>query len=263
MKLSFCLEMLYPELSFIDRLNEAKKDGITYFEFWDWRDKDLSALKQRMDQLGMKVCNFSGNRNYGMIDPTERDSFLAEVRETGAVAKQLGCPALMLLVQSLEKDNSGRLPSIKMSDQEVEKNIIECGQEVGKIGDELDLDIVIEPLNDVLDHPNYVLTSASKAFQIIRAIGHPRVKVLFDIYHIAMQGEDVFKHIENNFDGIGYFHVADKPGRNEPGSGTIDYVKIYELLKRLGNEKVVGFEYMPSTNDSTAAVKKTLEIFSD
>ena len=98
MKLSFCLEMLYTELSFNDRLDAAKNDGIRYFEFWDWRNKDLKALRQRMELLGMKVCNLSGNRNYGMIDAAERDDFLAEVRETGAIAKQLGCPTLMLLV---------------------------------------------------------------------------------------------------------------------------------------------------------------------
>ena len=47
MKLSFCLEMLYTELSFIDRLNAAHKDGIEYFEFWDWRDKDMVALSKK------------------------------------------------------------------------------------------------------------------------------------------------------------------------------------------------------------------------
>ncbi len=261
MKLSFCLEMLYAELSFNDRLDVAKKDGISYFEFWDWRNKDLKALKQRMELLGMKVCNLSGNRNYGMIDESERDNFLAEVRETGAVAKQLGCPTLMLLVQSLEQDNSGRLPANKLSDQKIEANIIESGKQTGKIADELDLDIVIEPLNDVLDHPNYYLTSGRRAFNIIRAIDHPRIKVLYDIYHTAMQGADVFADIENNYNEIGYFHVADKPGRNEPGSGTIDYVKIHALLKKMNNEKVVGFEYMPTNNDSTQAVRKTLELF--
>lgn len=261
MKISFCLEMLYTELSFIDRLKVAKKDGITLLEFWDWRNKDLKVLREQMAQLDMKVSNISGNRNYGMIDPKERNLFLKEVGETAAVAKQLGCNTLMLLVQSLESDGGGRLPSGKLSDQEIEKNIIACGKEVGKVADDLNLNIVIEPLNELLDHPRYVLHSSKQAFKIIKAINHPHVKVLYDIYHMAMQNENVFDDIEKNIKDIGYFHVADKPGRMEPGTGEIDYAKIFNLLKWLNYQGTVGFELMPFEGKSQRSVRKIMELF--
>lgn len=261
MKLSFCLEMLYTELPFVDRLAVAKQDGINLIEFWDWRNKDLEALREQMVQLNMKVSNISGNRNYGMIDAKERASFLSEVRETGAVAKSLGCRTLMLLVQSLESDGGGRLPSVKLSDQEIEQNIITAGKEVGKIADELNLNIVIEPLNIQLDHPRYALHSSRKAFEIIKMIDHPHVKLLYDIYHMAMQDENILDDIEKNISDIGYFHVADKPGRMEPGTGEIDYAEIFNVLKRLNYQGTVGFEFMPFEGKSQRAVKRIMELF--
>ena len=259
MTLAFCLEMLYTNIPFTERLAEGKKDGIVAFEFWDWRDKDLSTLMEQMRILGMRVTNISGNRKHGMIDPNERDDFFNEVRETGAVAKRLGCPNLMLLVQTLEEDGGGKLPSVTLSDKEKEENIIACSKEVAKIADELNINMVIEPLNVVLDHPRYFLNSSNMAFKIIKAINHPRVKLLYDIYHMATQDENILGDIDNNLEYIGYFHVADKPGRNEPGTGDINYSKIFSMLKTLNYHGIVGFEFSPSQDNSHKAVQSTLE----
>jgi hydroxypyruvate isomerase len=253
MNYAFCLEMLYPDLPFNDRLAVAKEAGINTIEFWDWRNKDLDDLKSQMKTLHMQVSNISGNRNFGMIDSSEKENFLNEVRETGAIALQLGCPNLMLLVQKLEEpNNAGKLPSKPLSLEEIESNIISCGKEVGKIADELNLNIVIEPLNEVLDHPNYVLKSSDMAFRIIQGINHPRVKLLYDIYHMAMQDENIFDDIEKQLEHIGYFHIADKPGRNEPGTGNINYAKILTLLKQKKYQGFVGFELEPRLDTPTA-----------
>ena len=261
MKYALCLEMLYTEHSFIDRLQLAKNDGISMFEFWDWRNKDLDLLQKKMNELEMSVCNISGNRNFGMIDPNERTQFIEEVTETAAVAKRLGCPTLMLLVQSLEEDGGGRVPSVELSEKEIEENIIACGKEMGVLADKFDLDIVIEPLNIVLDHPRYRLYSSSMAFRIINAINHPRVKVLYDIYHMAMQDENVMSDIENNLEDIGHFHVADKPGRNEPGTGDINYPQIRSLLERMNYQGIIGFELMPKNDDTQSAIKSISATF--
>ena len=261
MKFAYCLEMLYTDLPFTKRIAEAKKDGIDIIEFWDWRDKDIMLLKHELQRLNMRVSNFSGNRQYGMIDPAEKENFLTEIRESGTVAKEMGCPNLLLLVQKLEKDNSGKLPKINLTMKQIENNIIECGKEAGKIADELNLHIVIEPLNDVLDHPNYVLTSSLTAVNLVKAINHPRVKILYDIYHMAMQGEDVISSIKDSILQIGYFHVADKPGRNEPGTGEVDYPKILSMLKKLKYQGIIAFEYLPASGNSKRSIQMTKKIF--
>ena len=261
MKFAFSLEMLYTELAFMKKMPEAKKDGVKIIELWDWKDKDIKILIQQLKSLDMQVSNFSGNRQYGMIDPDEREKFIEEIGESAKVAKKIRCPNLLLLVQKLEADNSGKMPTQKLTMRQMEESIVESGKEAGKIADELNLNFVIEPLNDVLDHPNYVLTSSSKAVDIIKAIDHPRVKLLYDIYHMAMQGEDVIQSIKNNINYIGYFHIADKPGRNEPGTAEIDYPKIISLLKDLNYQGMIAFEYMPANGDTKRSIHSIRKIF--
>ncbi|MFQ5675034.1 MAG: TIM barrel protein [bacterium] len=261
MQYAFCLEMLYTELPFADRLAAAQKDGIRSIEIWDWRDKDLPGLSAQLSDLNMTIHNMSGNRCFGMIEPYERQDFLNELQETGDVAKRLGCPMLMLLPQPLLQDGRGKPLSTDLSAREKIDQMIACGKEAARIADHLSLDLVIEPLNTVRDHPGFFLNSSHVAFRIISAINHPRVTFLYDIYHMAMMEEDVLRDIRDNLDKIGHLHVADKPGRHEPGSGEIDFSAILSLLQALNYDGTVGFEFTPSRGDSHLSVKKALEVF--
>jgi hydroxypyruvate isomerase len=261
MQFAFCLEMLFKELPFLDRLLLARDEGIDNIEFWDWRDKDLSLLAQLIAKHQMRVTNISGNRRYGMIDQCHRQPFLAEVAETAQVAEKLGCPRLMLLVQTLNPDGSAVLPQSELPRSKLIEQIVSCGLELTILSEKLNLEFVIEPLNSAIDHPGYFLDSSKTAFEIIDEIHHPRVKVLFDIYHMAVMGEDYLRAIEKHIDRIGYFHVADTPGRGEPGSGKIRYKHVLSLLRHLDYRGFVGFEYCPSRGLSHDAIRETFKIF--
>ncbi|MFQ5822780.1 MAG: TIM barrel protein [bacterium] len=263
MKFSFCLETLYTECPFIERLTAAKKDGIESIEIWGWRDKDSDVLLHQMEKLNISLSNMSGNRQFGMIDPYERRSFLQELSEAAAFAKSLNCSTLMLLSESLAEDGGAVPISTPLTSHEKVKQIIACGIQVSELAENLDLQIAIEPLNDILDHPRFFLNSSQLAFQIIKEINHPRVKVLYDIYHMAMMEENILRDIEDNFDYIGYFHMADKPGRHEPGSGNIDFRSIWSLLKTLQYDGVVGFEFYPSRGNSQKAIRIILNFISN
>lgn len=261
MRYAFCLEMLYSDLPFYRRLEMAKGDGINAFEIWGWREKNIDALVNQMTDLEMSVTNMSGNRRFGMMEPKDQQAFLRELRESSEIATRLNCPTLMLLVQPLRDDNSAKLTSQPLSKAQKLEQIIICGNEAGNLVEEFQLEIVIEPLNSVLDHPGYFLDSSKLAFEIIRTIDHPRVKLLYDLYHMAMMEENILLDLEQNLDAIGYLHLADKPGRHEPGSGEIDYAQLRALLKSLNYEGVVGFEFSPSDSDSRSAVQKVLRDF--
>ncbi len=261
MQLSFCLETLFTELPFVDRLSAAKTLNVENIEFWDYRDKDLQALAHALRAHDMAVLNFSGNRLHGMLDAAERSAFLDEVAATVAVAKRLRCPRLMLLVQPLRADGSAPPPPQAVSMEEMLAALLQCGRELGRLADEAEIDFVIEPLNTVVDHPGYVLHHSRDAFQLIRAIDHPRVRLLYDIYHMATMGESVLTDLQENIDMIGYIHVADAPGRHEPGSGHIAFAEIYQLLKSLRYQHPIGFEFFPSKSNSPQAIRKTVEIF--
>ena len=127
------------------------------------------------------------------------------------------------------------------------------------LADRYGVSLLIEPLNDLEDHPHYLLNSSRMSFDIIRQFHHPRLRVLYDIYHMSVMGEDVCKDIEENLDAIGYFHLADLPGRTEPGIGHIPYEKILRLLKSLGYSGTLGCEFFPSTGRHDVVVRRTQE----
>lgn len=261
MQFSFCLEMLYTNLLFEQRLEAASADGIRAIEIWDWRNKNLDQLQEQLATLDLQLSNMSGNRVHGMLDPVEQDPFLAELRESGQIAKRLGCPRLMLLAQPLLPDDSAKLLPSNLSQEERIAQAVNCGRAATKIADELQLDIVIEPLNSVLDHPNFFLDSSRLAFDLVRKVQHPRVKVLYDVYHMAAMKENIEQDLTQNIDLIGHFHIADLPGRQEPGTGTLDFKVLSSLLRSLSFEGTVGFEFKPGQEDSSAAVRRALEVF--
>ena len=108
-----------------------------------------------------------------------------------------------------------------------------------------DMLLVFEPLNTLVDHPGYYLTSSEEAFEIVEAVGSPRVKVLFDIYHQQIMEGNLIQRIRENIDKIGHFHAAGNPGRNEPYYGEINYPELFRAIDETGYQGYVGFEYVP------------------
>ena len=118
--------------------------------------------------------------------------------------------------------------------------------------------LLLEPLNDRYDHPDYFCTSSDQAAQICRKIGSERLKMLFDCYHMQIMEGDLIKHIERNIDVIGHFHSAAVPGRGELYQGEVNYPFVLSRVENLGYKGVFGLEYVPSIDDE-ASLKKTLE----
>ena len=90
--------------------------------------------------------------------------------------------------------------------------------------------LYIEPLNSTLDHPGYTLDEPADAFEIVQTIGNESLRVLFDVYHAQMMSVNIVRAIENNLEWNGHIHVADSPGRHEPGTGQIDFARIAQVL---------------------------------
>jgi hydroxypyruvate isomerase len=85
------------------------------------------------------------------------------------------------------------------------------------------------------------------------------VRVLYDVYHLAVMGEDVIGDIDESIDLIGHFHVADTPGRTEPGSGEIDYAGVFAMLEEHDYSGAVGYECSPTNGESTRVVREIFE----
>ena len=119
--------------------------------------------------------------------------------------------------------------------------------------------LVLEPLNTRVDHAGYYLETTAEGVQIVDEVGSPAVRLLFDAYHAAVMGEDVAAEARAHAARIGHVHVADAPGRHEPGTGQVDY---RGLLRRPGRERLrrLGrLEFRP-VGDHHQAVVETLEM---
>jgi hydroxypyruvate isomerase len=114
--------------------------------------------------------------------------------------------------------------------------------------------IVIEPI-DPLENPSMYLTTVSEGFEIVRAVGSPQVRVLYDFYHEQRAYGNLIEKLEQNIDLVGLVHIADVPGRHEPGTGEIDYTNIYRKLGQLKYNKFIAMEFYP-TQDPVATLRK-------
>jgi hydroxypyruvate isomerase len=259
-ELSFCLETLYTDQSFLERLATAQNDGIEMIEIWNWRDKNEQDFKNALQDHKLVLSNLSGNRRYGMINPDEQSLFLHEIEQSARFAKQMSCPRMMLLVQTLSENGNAVLPPHACVHHWMDL-VFKTAEKAVLLADRLGLDLLIEPLNSHKDHPDYLLSSSALTFQIIQKINHPRLKVLYDIYHMSAMGEDVCRDIKDHLKDIGYFHLADLPGRTEPGSGCIPFETIVKLLKDENYSGILGFEFYPSNLQNRDIVQKTISMF--
>ncbi|MFY9555989.1 MAG: TIM barrel protein [Blastocatellia bacterium] len=259
MKLSLCLEMLFTDRPFIDRLAIASRLGYRAIEFWDWRDKDLVALADTAAQHGLTVAAMSGNRRHALIDPESRNGLLEEMEPVFAAARFLDCRHIMMLSDVLNQDGSAAATKPRPAAEKIEsiaEHLTALAGEAEKAG----VTLLLEPLNTALDHTGCFLNHSAPAVEIVKHVNKPQVKLLYDIYHMSMMGEDVLTEIDGNLEWIGYLHVADMPGRHQPGTGRIDYQAVNTLLKRAGFDGFIGMEFSALGADELAATA-ALEVF--
>ncbi|MFB3887438.1 MAG: TIM barrel protein [Thermodesulfobacteriota bacterium] len=253
MNLSLCMETFFTDRPFVERMHAAFRLGYSAIEFWDWQTKDLTAIGEKAAQLRLTIAAMSGNRRYSLIDPESRAGLVDEMGRAFAIARQLGCRHLMMLSDVLASDGSAVL-SRPVSQREKFDSVVEGLRALVRPAAEAGVVLLLEPLNPKLDHHGYFLDHSRTGFEILRRVDSPQVRLLYDIYHMSMMDEDVMAEIEGNLDWIGYLHVADAPGRHQPGTGKIDYRAIADRLKGVRFQGFVGMEFFPEGPDEGAAL---------
>jgi hydroxypyruvate isomerase len=229
----------------LEIVSEAGYQGVELTgEFQKWSSDDRQRVMAKMRSLGLVFDMLSGVKP-GFADPNGSSEFMAAATAQMTAAKLLESPQINL-------KSGNRIDSVSRSAQHAAS--IENLKRAADLAAANQVQVVVEPI-DPLENPNMYLTSVSEAFEIIRAVGSPHVKVLYDFYHEQRAYGNLIEKLEQNIDLVGLIHIADVPGRHEPGTGEIDYPNIYHKLGQLKYDKFITMEFYP-TKDPVGTLRK-------
>lgn len=244
-RFSACIEMLFvPESADpAERIRLARQAGLDAVEFWLWSNKDLDAIERALDETGVTLSGIVAEPFAELTREGDHDRFLAGLEKSRDVAMRLGAPVLICqsgpLLSGVERARQHEALIIAMSrSADVLKG---SGVRLG-----------LEPLNDRVDHPGYYLTSSEEAFAIVDAVNRPEIGITYDLYHSMVMGEDPQTVAGGHLNRIVHVHLADHPGRNQPGTGGLDLKAQLDWLERVGYEGWVGLEFRPTGTTADA-----------
>jgi len=253
MKSSVCIEMVFTEYPFLKRITKAAEAGFDAIEFWNWDNKDLPAIRAAAAEAGLTIASFQSNLGGTLVHPGHRESLVAGVQRSLAIAQEMGVPSLFLLTDELGADRSVRFRFPELSVRAKYQSVLDGLRVLAPLAQAAGVTLLLEPLNTKVDHPGYFLHLSSVGFDLVRAVGDPHVRLLYDIYHMQVMEGNIIHTLTSNLDLIGHVHVADVPGRHEPGTGELNYANVFSALQRAGYEGFVGFEFAPTATSQEAA----------
>jgi hydroxypyruvate isomerase len=243
LRFSVCVETLFKEKPFEQRLEYVHDLGFPAFEFWSRQGKDMNITLALKLALRLEVSAFVGSST-SLVDPTQRQQFLTDINRAAALAFDLSCANLIVT-------SGPALPSVPREQQTTA--MVEALRAAAETAADAEVILALKPLN-LRDHPDTFLSSSDEGFEIVRAVNSPHVRLCFDLYHQQISEGDLSRRISENLDLIGHIQVADVPGRHEPGTGEINYEHIFGLLREQGYKGFVGLEYNPLV-DATASLR--------
>ena len=253
-----CIETLYGEIPFYERFQTAKNDGFDFVEFWSWEDKDLDAVKASAHAANIGISGFNGDADISLIDPAGKDAYLAFLRRSIETAKKLGARSVTIHSNALGDGGIVLNCHDNLSHTVKLCTMFDTLHDCARIAEESDIIVNLEALNITTDHVGNFLTTTKMAAELTRMVGSPKLKILFDAYHMQLNEGSLCDHIRAYADQIGHVHIADAPGRHEPGTGEINYRNVYACLEDAGYTGLLGYELFPKTT-TAAAVKAIME----
>jgi hydroxypyruvate isomerase len=241
-RLSVRVEPLFRDLALPQQMEKVAEARYHGFEFGNWRAADPAAITKLQNKLGIECACLVGNRGVnpkgmGLCDPRDREGFLTEIKASVEAAKRFETTRLVTLT-------GNEVPG--MSREAQHRSIVEGLRAAHDVVAPRGITLIVEVLNTLVNHPGYYLNRTAEAFDIVREVGSPHVKILFDIYHVQIMEGNLIDTIRRNIAAIGHFHVGDVPGRHEPGTGEINYGNVFKAIHQLGFRDFVAMEYRPS-----------------
>ncbi len=243
---SVCIDAVFEGRTFQEACRTVREAGIRAIEFWGWWDKDLDALQEAQHENGLAISACC-TKFISLVNPADRSAYVEGLAASIEAAKRLGTNILISQVGDFRKGISRAVQY---------DSLVEGLRQSAPLLEEADITLVIEPLNERVDHAGYYLVHSSEAFQIIDEVGSDNVKVVFDIYHQQISEGDLIETIRKNCQKIGHFHAAGNPGRHELQKGEIAYPYVFDQIRSAGFTGYVGLEYWPTNLERLPALSE-------
>ena len=249
---SACIEPMYGELPFLERFQAARADGFDYVEFWSWTDKDLRAVRAAAEDAGIGISGFNGDAELSLIDPGQKQAYLDFLKRSVDAALQVGARSVTIHSNGLGPDGGVLDPRDDLSHTVKLCALYDGLRASAALAEQAGVDLYLEPLNVTTDHPGNFLRDTRTAAELVRLVGSPRLRVLFDLYHMQLSEGHLCDTIRQYADTFGHVHAADAPGRHEPGTGEIFYPAVLRCLEEIGYDGLIGFELIPASTTAQA-----------
>lgn len=256
-KLSVMLWTVFTNLPFEQRLERVAEAGYRNVElvgeYDTWTQEDFNRANAKRKELGISFDCTAGLK-HGVSAPEHRQLLLDELRHALPVMEQIDCPAMILLsgnrVSGMPRDVQHQccIDTLKWAAEIVHGKSIN-GEPVR---------LLLETI-DPEENPQYFLTEIAEALEIVQAVGHPQVQLLYDFYHEQIAAGNLIAKLEKSIPHLGLVHIADVPGRHEPGTGEINYENIFAKLAELNYTGVAAMEFHP-TGDPVLQLRAAREM---
>lgn len=243
LRFSANLSLLFTELPLLERFAAARAAGFDAVEIQFPYEADIDSLRKalRKSDLELVLINvpagdlMQGGDGLAGI-PGREDAFRSAVEDARCYAEALGVSCINVL--------SGRQPHT----EDLAPCLHTLAQNLRFAADafqDIGVTTTFEAIN-THDMPRFLISGVAQMQEMLEVVDHPALKMQFDIYHMARMGEDVAKELEDNIAQIGHIQFADIPGRGAPGSGTLPFVHLFNLIANLPYEGCCGAEYRPN-----------------
>ena len=236
--------MLFGELPFLDRFAAARAAGFAAVEYLFPYDFDKADLRERLDEHGLAQVlhnlpagNWAAGERGIAILPDRVDEFRDGVARAIAYAKAFDCRQLNCLVGIAPRDaDPVELNEVLVDNLRFAADVLEREK----------IRLLVEPINTI-DIPGFFLSRTEQAVQLIADVGSSNLFIQYDIYHMQVMEGDLARTVQKHLARITHVQLADNPGRNEPGTGEINYPFLFRHLDAIGYRGWIGCEYKPRT----------------
>lgn len=248
------LTMLFNEVPFLERFAAAKAAGFKAVEYLFPYAYDKHELASLLKTNGLKQVlhnlpagNWEAGERGIACHPNRVEEFRAGVDQAIAYATALGCPQVNCL--------AGKVPEGAGATQAHATFVSNLKYAAGKLQG-ANIRLLIEPIN-THDIPGFFLNTTAQALALLDGVGSPNLYIQYDIYHAQRMEGELAATMQKHLARIAHIQLADNPGRNEPGTGEINYAFLFRHLDAIGYQGWVGCEYKPraSTTEGLGWIK--------